>query len=299
MALLIYENLLFIIMITVLSVNVGGLRVTPRSEEILHEIAKQKTDFVLIQETHLDEIGVIKAYFPHAGVYHSPSGSSHTRGVCIIARSDPQPIQTIIDPTGRYVILRVIQNSQECMLVNVYAPSGSNVAQERLNFFHKLARTVPNPGVNELVFLGGDFNMVESPKDIHPSPSHFTPCKFLPGLQHLIHALNVEDKWRLLNPHSNECTHQARPDASHTRIDRVYLTRWLADEFRIHHEAFTVGGHYNAVHVKVEMKGEPAKGRGFWHFNNSLTEDQDYCQRLKIWWTNWQEEKDQFPNLPQ
>ena len=119
MALLMYGNLFLITMITVLSVNVGGLRVTPRSEDILHEIAKQKTDFVLIQETHLDEIGVIKAYFPHAGVYHSPSDSSHTRGVCIIARSDPQPIQTIIDPAGRYAILRLIHSGQECMLVNV------------------------------------------------------------------------------------------------------------------------------------------------------------------------------------
>ena len=289
----------FIMAITVLSVNVGGLRVPERCHDKLYEIAQYKTDFVLLQETHLDDEAMIKAYFPDSGIYHSPSGSKFTRGVCVIARGDPEPTECIIDPAGRYVILRLVKNNQECMLISAYAPSGRNKADERLRFFHHLATTAPTPSMNEIVFCGGDFNMLESRKDMHPSPSVFVPDKSIPGLQHLVDALHIEDKWRLVNPYSTECTHHARPGVPHTRLDRVYLTRWLANEFKIKHVPFSQGTHYSAVHVKVEMTDEPARGKGFWHFNNTLTEDKEYCRQFQSWWTDWRLQKANFENLAQ
>ena len=87
------------------------------------------------------------------------------------------------------------------MLVNIYAPSGGNkVQRKRSNFFSSLSNRLPVPGPEELVFLGGDFNMTVSSLDRnHASPQRYN-CISKIGLTSLLSKLHVQDAWRLANP---------------------------------------------------------------------------------------------------
>ena len=105
-------------MFTLYSINVGGLRGKKRCNTILTHLQSIKVDFLLLQETHLDEKETIQKYFPNSHVYLSP-GSTQSGGTCIVVNIELIPTFVYEEDHGRIVILRFFQGVRKLMLLNV------------------------------------------------------------------------------------------------------------------------------------------------------------------------------------
>ena len=97
------------IMFSIISINVGGLRLAPRNSQILHVLKSFSCDFLFLQEMHLyqDNIRLLQRAFPQSSVFHS-HGKSQTCGVAIITRQKVDPTHVDIDAGGRFVTLRIL-----------------------------------------------------------------------------------------------------------------------------------------------------------------------------------------------
>ena len=83
-------------------------------------------------------------------------GSSNSRGVAIMMKHnlDCRIQQTILDPKGRYIILKVDIKDTTYVLINVYAP---NKDKDLVEFLNNLLITLKREDLNseENIIMGG------------------------------------------------------------------------------------------------------------------------------------------------
>ena len=89
----------------------------------------------------------------------SSHGSSNSRGVAILFKNgiDCSITHKIVDPEGRYIILKACIQDKDYVLINVYAP---NKDKDQVNFFNNLLSILQNENLDSLdnIILGGDLN---------------------------------------------------------------------------------------------------------------------------------------------
>jgi len=104
---------------------------------------------------------------------------------------------------------------REIWIINVYAPSGTAMKQERERFFNS---ELPYLLTSETghILLVGDFNCILEASD---TTGGFTYSR---ALAELVHDLALPDRWQG-NPTRKVYTHYFAPRA--TRIDRIYATQ--------------------------------------------------------------------------
>ena len=89
----------------------------------------------------------------------SSHGSSNSRGVAILFKNgiDCSINHKIVDPEGRYIILKACIQDKDYVLINVYAP---NKDKDQVNFFNKLLSILQNENLDSVdnIILGGDLN---------------------------------------------------------------------------------------------------------------------------------------------
>ena len=214
--------------------NVNGLRTRSK---LLRVRAALKTlspspDLVAFQETHGDEYwkGRYQRAFSEYHVFVS-HGNSNSRGVALLVKKSVMfnLKQTLIDPQGRYILLKGQLNSTFFTFGSIYAPSDS--AQKRHLFFSKLLEL--NVGPNHLLL--GDFNAVASYRldrnRVQDQDTTRGDQEFLDFLEHS----DSLDAWRYMHPnirngrsHHSYARHRTRGPFS--RIDHALLTKGLLSQ---------------------------------------------------------------------
>ena len=91
-------------------------------------------------------------------------GSSNSRGVAVLMKKGVEVIvhSKIMDPQGRFIILKVEFKENFYVLINVYAP---NKDKDSVKFFEALRTTLrtANLDTEENLIVGGDFNCPINP----------------------------------------------------------------------------------------------------------------------------------------
>ena len=86
-------------------------------------------------------------------------GWSNSRGVAVLIKKgvDYTPHSKIIDPLGRYIILKAEIKDKIYVLINIYAP---NKDKDSFKFFADLLAKLKNETLDEEenIIVGGDFN---------------------------------------------------------------------------------------------------------------------------------------------
>ena len=86
-------------------------------------------------------------------------GGSNSRRVAILFRKGVDCVihTKILDPLGRYIILKVAINDKIYILINIYAP---NKDKDMTCFFTNLLTKLKNENLDEEenIIVGGDFN---------------------------------------------------------------------------------------------------------------------------------------------
>ena len=267
----------------IFSVNVCGLIDANKQKIMIHKLKKMRHDFILLQETHLNnnQANDFLAKWKNAGFF-SP-GRNHSGGTLILNQGnnfDFQLIEQFEDALGRfnYIILEV--KAQKFLIINVYATSGQTRDQEsarKLLWECLIAKFEHLDVENYAIIMGGDFNMVLNELDRYPQLMR-KKCASSEKFKKLLNRLNVEDLWRVFNPNAQEFTYKATNNISYARLDRLYISKHLRQFTDIRHEPMTFSDHLNAVEATVRLNSLDI-GKNVWilnrkHLNNVLYNEQ-------------------------
>ena len=144
-----------------ISLNVKGLSNFRKRRTIFLWCRKRKADLVFLQETHSIAATENQWRNEWGAEMISSHGSSNSRGVAILFKNgtDCSITHKIVDPKGRYIILKACIQDKDYVRVNVYAPN--KLYKDQVNFFSNLLSILQNENLDSLdnIILGGDLNL--------------------------------------------------------------------------------------------------------------------------------------------
>ena len=141
--------------LTVISVNVNGLRDEHRRLGFLQWLSHLSASVVCLQETHAVSFADLQSWFSRFGFLCAGSfGSVHSCGVAVLYRPVFECKSVACEFDGRFVLVELAFRGAVFRVASIYAP---NRNPDRDDFFVRCANAI-DPSVTTL--LCGDFNTV-------------------------------------------------------------------------------------------------------------------------------------------
>ena len=133
------------------SLNVKGISSFQKRRTMFTWCRKRKADIIFLQETHsrLLSIKIETQWKNEWGAEIITShGSSNASGVVILIKAgfDCSINQQILDPMGRYIIVKAVINDKSYVLIYIYAP---NKDTDLTNFFKNLLQSFKKKTLNQ------------------------------------------------------------------------------------------------------------------------------------------------------
>ena len=171
------------------------------------------------------------------------------------------------------------------VVINVYAPSGSDKRSERNIFFGQEVFEALCMFPASKPVLVGDFNCVLNQIDVE-NGTGFNQ-KFSPALKDLVTSFRLIDAFRHKFPRLQDYTF-FRPGKSASRLDRFYLPSSCSDAYSISHIA-SLSDHC-AVFLELKMDvsffNSPKSGRNtYWKLNTSILHETEFIASFKSLWS--------------
>ena len=264
--------------ISLLSLNVRGIRDKPKRSKIMSWIKHQRTDIIMLQETFLtcDLENVIKmecnyhCYFNH--------GTNHSKGVVILVNKIKpiEPLEHFVHFDGRVVAVRIIYDEISYFILNVYAPTKRN---EKEAFYKQLSRWLKKvKRVNDSLVLGGDWNCVQNASiDTRGMAYAYREVKKFKKLQKRFHLI---DAWRKMFPFRKQYTWRQLHMNICSRLDFWLITDTLLSCVQTTEIKPVPICDHCAITLRLTTTSN-SKGGGIWKMNNSLLKDDDYKEKIK------------------
>ena len=209
-------------------------------------------------------------------------GSPNSCGVAVLIRNgfNCSIQKTIIDPLGRFVVLKVDIEDKVYVLVNIYAPNKDKIT---CKFFKNLLKTLQTEDLDceENIIFGGDFNCPLNPKLDKKGGVLFPRKMVIENIQCLQNELDLVDIWRIKNPQSKSYTWSQRSPQIFCRLDYWLISNNLQDFVNSTDITPAIKTDHAAIELVLADSNQEAKGPGFWKMNVSLLEDENYLNDLK------------------
>lgn len=137
------------------SFNVGGIKCPAKRKKVLLYLKKLMLDVAHMLSPEIDKLNTLGWKVLVAAPFNSKA-----RGVVILVRNSLETVlhSTVIDSSDRYVITDTSISETRLVLCNIYAPNSYSK-----DFFLNLITNLLSFG-NKYLILGGDFNIVASPR---------------------------------------------------------------------------------------------------------------------------------------
>ncbi|CAM2111990.1 unnamed protein product [Caretta caretta] len=193
---------------------------------------------------------------------------------------------------GCLLNLRVHIEGLAVNLVNVYAPTSG---PERLQFYQQASTFFGTLDSHECLVLGGDFNTTLKEQD--RSETEQSPAA-VETLQEIVEHHSLVDIWHDHHPDDASTftfvrveTHQS----SHSQLDRIYLSCFHLS--RVHSSSIRLApfSDHHLATVTASLCAE-RPGPAYWHFNNSLLEDEGFVTSFQEFWLAWREQGRTIPS---
>ena len=249
---------------------------------------KQKADFIFLQETHSKKDSETCWKNEWGGEVIMAHGSSNSRGVAILFKkgADCKIHFKILDPLGRYVILKAEIEDKIYVLSNIYAPNKDTAIE---NFLNNLLMTLQKNNLDEEenIVIGGDFNCHLNPT-MDKKGGLLNPRKsVVTTIQSLQEELDLIDIWRVKNPMEKSFTWSQNSPRVFCRIDYWLISNTLHDLVKITDIIPAIGTDHAAISLELANGSNDSKGPGFWKMNCSLLDDEEYVnnitEKIPIW----------------
>ncbi len=280
--------------IRIASLNVNGARDRIKRTVIYETMNHKQIDIFLLQETHSDVTNAFEWEKEFKGLPFLSHKSSLSGGVAILFANSftPCSIETEEVVKGRLLKIRAQVENHTFVFICAYAPT---LPSERMVFLHILAETLEKCNSEEYLFLGGDFNCVESNIDRNHVEPHMPSRK---RLIQMMEANDLCDAWRSLNGNIKQYTwvHARDNIFSLARLDRFYCFKHHLNIFKNCFITPVGFSDHSLVIGTVTLNSVKLKS-AYWHFNTNLLSDAHFIDTFKFFWANFRNEKASFQSL--
>ena len=266
--------------LTMCTFNVNGLGDKVKRKALFKNIRDANTDVCFLQETQCTEKTHTLWLNEWGGEMHCSHGSSNSCGVAILIRRglNLEIKDQIMDPLGRFLILKYTYDQTETAIVNVYAPT-QDKEYEQIVFLSKIRQELFS--FQDLTILvGGDFNIALNPNldRYNSAQPYYHSRRYREELLKTMQDFDLIDYWREQNPNIRRFTF-------HRKQQRSRLDFWLIpDHFKnkIRSCSIKLAIHSDHCPVTLEiLKKEEKRGPGLWKINNTIIKEPDYVKGLK------------------
>ena len=248
---------------------------------------KRKADIIFLQETH----STIKTDTQWKNEWGAQiitcHGSSNARGVAILIKNgfDCTIHQKILDPLGRFIILKADIKDKTYVLINVYAP---NKDKDLISFFNNLLAMLQRENLDseDNIIIGGDFNCPLNPEidkkgGILIQRKSVTAC-----IDCLQNQLDLVDIWRIKNPGTRSFTWSQKSPRIFCRLDYWLISNNLNDLVKSSDIIPAIRTDHDAISIEFGELENGNKGPGYWKMNCSILKDDEYVnvtELLPVW----------------
>ncbi|CAM2105919.1 unnamed protein product [Caretta caretta] len=266
-----------------------------RRSQVLSYLREGRYSVVFLQETHTDPAAEDRwrlewgdgVYFSHFATWQA--------GVATLFSPNLRPEVLGVNEAvpGHLLHLRVRMEGLVINLVNIY---DLQLSSRRPQFYQQVSDFLGTLDSHECLVLGGDFNTTLEERDssgAEPSPAAANI------LQGIVDHHPLVDVWRDHHPDDTSTFTFVRVEAHrshHSRLDRIYLSRFHLSQ--AHSSAIRPApfSDHHLVTVMVSLCAE-RPGPAYWHFNNSLLEDESFVMSFREFWLAWREQWRTFPSV--
>ena len=284
-----------------LSLNTGGCSSSLKNSAIRTSIQTSCNypDVVLLQETNFLKPNDIRwKTWPYR--ITSSVGEHHGSGVTTLVKINEKISMTssenILPGYVNYVNIEV--DDTHYHLYNILMPQKNDEALKALETIENHCNALKEG----TIVLGGDFNCTHNPSLDRFCNTVENRRRIALTLQNLYTSLQLSDIWRRLNPDSSRYTwfrsNPLKPELmSKARLDRFYIPEVMTSFVtNCDFQACPLSDH-SAVLLTLQMSTKQKRGSPYWHFNNSLLEDTEYIESIKVFWKRWQLQKPEYHNV--
>ena len=243
---------------------------------------KQKSDFIFLQETHSKKDSETCCKNEWGSEIIMAHGSSNSYGVAILVKKgvDCTIHSKILDPLGRYVILKAEINDKMYVLINVYAP---NKDADIIKFLNSLLTTLRKNTLDEEenIIIGGDFNCPPNPSLVKKGGLLIPKKSVVTTIENNQEELDLVDIWRVKNPERKSFTWSQNSPMIFCRLDYWLISNTLHDLVITTDIIPSIKTDYAAISLELVNDSNDIKGPGLWKMNCSLLDEEDYVNDIK------------------
>ena len=168
------------------------------------------------------------------------------------------------------------------MLINFY---NSNSESEQLSTFSSLQKLLvkfDDYSKKNIVF-GGDFNLIFDQKFDASGGNPILKKKSLAKLIEIKETLFLCDIWRIRNPNVRRFTFRQNHVSGfiERRLDFFLISNILQESVIKTDVLASFCTDHSPIFFSLKLKDMPTRGQGFWKFNNSLTSNSEYVEKMK------------------
>ena len=271
-----------------ISLNVRGLSNFKKRRMIYTWCKKKNTDIIFLQETHSTKEVENQWRNEWGAEIIMSHGGSNSRGVAVLMKRGVEVIvhSKIMDPQGRFIILKVEFNDNLYVLINVYAP---NKDKDSVKFLEALRTTLrtENLDTEENLIVGGDFNCPINPILDKKGGSLLPRKSVVASISCFQEDLDLVDIWRVKNPVSRSFTWSQNSPNIFCRLDYWLISNNLQDLVISTSIIPAIKTDHAAIFVEFGTRDNQVKGPGLWKMNCSILDDEDYIKDITLKIPSW------------
>ncbi|CAM2106505.1 unnamed protein product [Caretta caretta] len=265
-----------------------------RRSQVLPYLREGGYSVVFLQETYTDPTAedswrlewVDGVYFSHFTIRQA--------GVATLFSPNlrPKVLGVTEAMPGHLLHLRVRMEGLVVNLVNIYAPT---MSPKRLQFYQRVSDFLSTLDSHECLVLGGDFNTTLEEQD--RSGAELIPAA-ANILREIVEHYSLVDVWHDHHPDDTSTftfvwveAHQSH----HSRLDHIYLSCFHLSQAHSSNIRQAPFSDHHLATITASLRAE-RPGPAYWHFKNSLLEDEGFVTSFWEFWLAWREQRCAFPS---
>ncbi|KAG1847241.1 Endonuclease/exonuclease/phosphatase, partial [Suillus tomentosus] len=191
-----------------------------------------------------------------------------------IINTDSAKLHVLIP--GRAAILNINWHDNNTIrILNIYAP---NNPHDHKSFWEKIKTEWLRLNIGTLDFMMGDFNLTEDPID--RAPARLDNEATIDALRDLRTTLQVQDVWRVENPHRRMFTFSSNHQTL-SRLDRIYASeRHTASLIEWDSHICQIPTDHHLISVRLAPPNLPHVGKGRWSWPHGLVTNTDLINKV-------------------
>lgn len=274
------------------SLNVRGIGELKKRKKIFNWLKKHGSEngIAFLQETYSSKEIEGQWTKNFKGEIIFDHGTSHSKGVAILLGNelDYKIISKEISNEGRFIILKLEIQSQECTLINSYLP---NIEKDQISVLQSLVTKLESMDARDSmnIIWGGDFNLYFdlSLETFGGNPK--LKVRSLEQLLVMLEELDLCDIWRIRNSDSKRFTWSgsAQGQAStkfqklYRRLDYFFISDSLQTATKEVKIVVAPSTDHSALLIRFYPLAADKYGPSFWKFNTSLLKDKKFTEKMQ------------------